>query len=142
MRRTIALAALLLAAIPIHAQEKPLPEAPKPNRKVFLAGVSLLMALAQSASPAPRVWQGSASRCGSTQGPCIFLLGASCRQGSTAWGNKLQCAQLAWEITPPLTPEQKHRVTDFVLGILSLHVSEQTWWDAVDNPEIPAPPQR
>jgi hypothetical protein len=31
-----------------------------------------------------------------------------------------------------LTPEQQTVCDDFVIGILSLHVSEQTWRDAVD----------
>jgi hypothetical protein len=31
-----------------------------------------------------------------------------------------------------LTPEQERMCDDFVLGVLSLHVSEQTWRDAVE----------
>jgi hypothetical protein len=31
-----------------------------------------------------------------------------------------------------LDPEQQRVCDDFVIGILSLHVSEQTWRDAVD----------
>ena len=31
-----------------------------------------------------------------------------------------------------LTPVQEHVCDDFVIGILSLHVPEQTWKDAVD----------
>ena len=51
MRRTFALAALLLSALPCHAQTQPLPDAPKPkleqyhlNRRAFVAGISLLAA--------------------------------------------------------------------------------------------------
>jgi len=31
-----------------------------------------------------------------------------------------------------LTPDQAQAVDDFVIGILSLHVSDQVWKDAVD----------
>jgi len=44
MIRSVVLFAVLALAIPLHAQTKPLPDAPKPNRKAFLAGVSLLAA--------------------------------------------------------------------------------------------------
>ena len=50
MIRSALLFVVLALAIPLHAQDKPLPEAPKPkpcvrfNRRVFVAGVSLLAA--------------------------------------------------------------------------------------------------
>ena len=50
MIRSIALFALVTLAIPLQAQEKPLPDAPKPkpcvhfNKKIFVAGVTLLAA--------------------------------------------------------------------------------------------------
>ena len=48
MIRSVVLSAVLALAIPLHAQEKPLPEAPKPkqqfSRTVYVAGVSLLAA--------------------------------------------------------------------------------------------------
>ena len=31
-----------------------------------------------------------------------------------------------------MTPEQERMCDDFVIGVLSLHVSEQVWRDAVD----------
>jgi hypothetical protein len=40
----LVMAALILFAPLVHAQDKPLPDAPKPNKKVFLTGISLLAA--------------------------------------------------------------------------------------------------
>jgi hypothetical protein len=44
MVRFAVLFAIFAFAIPLYAQQKPLPDAPKPNKKVFVAGVSLLAA--------------------------------------------------------------------------------------------------
>ena len=44
MIRSAVLFAVFAFAIPLYAQQKPLPDAPKPNKKVFVAGVSLLAA--------------------------------------------------------------------------------------------------
>lgn len=44
MIRHAVLFAAFIIAIPPYAQEKPLPDAPKPNKKIFFAGVSLLAA--------------------------------------------------------------------------------------------------
>jgi hypothetical protein len=44
MLRYALLFAVFVLAIPLYAQQKPLPDAPKPNKKVFVAGVSLLAA--------------------------------------------------------------------------------------------------
>jgi hypothetical protein len=44
MLRYALLFAILTLAIPLYAQEKSLPEAPKPNKKIFVAGVALLAA--------------------------------------------------------------------------------------------------
>jgi hypothetical protein len=42
--RVLALAALIFFAPNLYAQQKALPDAPKPNKKIFIAGVSLLAA--------------------------------------------------------------------------------------------------
>ena len=36
------------------------------------------------------------------------------------------------QVKANLTPEQQRVCDDFVIGILSLHVAEQVWRDAVD----------
>jgi len=42
MIRFAVLFAVFAFAIPMYAQQKPLPDAPKPNKKIFITGISLL----------------------------------------------------------------------------------------------------